>query len=107
MKKILGGRASGKTRRLIRHAARRNAMIVCPTRGQADYVWRTASNMSVLIPRPCSIADLCSGRQDPMKNELMLDEADTILEMLLCRRFSAATFRDDDVDLMWRRGRPR
>lgn len=103
MRKILGGRASGKTRRLIKHAARCNAVIVCPTGRQANCIWRIASNMGIAIPRPVSVAYLRSGRLSPQKNEIMLDEADTILEMLLKRRFVAATFRDNDIEPMWRK----
>ena len=106
MKKILGGRRSGKTRRLIKHAARNNAVIVCMTKHQADHIYLMASQMSVLIPKPISLEELRLGKHVGKRNEFMLDEADTILESLLHVRFSAATFRDNDVERMFRKANP-
>lgn len=106
MKKILGGRQSGKTRRLIKHAARNNGVIVCMTKHQADFIYRMASQMSVLIPKPISLEELRFGKQVGKHNEFMLDEADTILESLLHIKFIAATFRDNDVERVFRKANP-
>lgn len=58
--------------------------------------------MSVLIPKPVSLAELRSGKLLGNRNEIMLDEADTILESLLDCTISAATFRDNDIEKTWR-----
>lgn len=106
MRKILGGRAGGKTRRLIKHAARNNAVIVCLTKRQAKYIHMTASHMSAMIPKPVSLHELMSGSFSCYRGEIMLDEADLILEKLIGFKVSAATFSDNDVEKTWRRANP-
>lgn len=88
MEKIILNRGMGKTSKLIKISEERNLPIICFSFMERDRISRQAKAMGTAIPHPISINELPKLQGRGVK-EVLVDEADLILNELICRETGA------------------
>ena len=80
MKKIIGGRGTGKSTELIRRSADTGNYIVVPTKRRANHLFKQAKDMGINIPYPVTWDEIKHGidltirkRGSKMKNNVTSD----------------------------------
>ena len=81
MKLIYSGRQTRRTTELIKRCGEyRYALIVCPTKKQADYVFKMSLGMGVNIPMPITFRDFIEGGFfSPNIDAFLIDNLDDCL----------------------------
>ena len=89
-------RQSGRTTELIKRCAElNNAVIVCPTRTQADYVFKMSVDMNVKINYPTSFNDFCT--RGCGYDTILIDNLDLCLQMIARRtRIDTVVLESED-----------
>lgn len=82
MELIIKPRQSGRTTELIKRCAKyRYAAIVCPSRKQAEYVFKMANDIGESIPMPITFSEFVDGRfYAPNIEAFLFDNLDGCLE---------------------------
>ena len=84
MKLIYRPRQTGRTTELIKQCAAYNyAIIVCPTRVSADYIFQKSKELGENIPLPICISEFCTGRfNNRHVDAFLFDDLDSCLRVL-------------------------
>lgn len=102
MNLIIKPRQSGRTTELInRCASYRYALIVCPTREQAEYVFKMAIDSKMDIPMPITFKEFVDGRfYAPNINAFLFDDLDGCLEVYSHGvKIDSVVFEEGRVDI--------
>lgn len=96
---IVKGRGKGKTYGLILKSAATGYPIITPH--NVDYIISQARDMKVRIPEPISCQNLTKLRNNlrGTNNKVLLDEADTIIEMLIGVKVDSMTITPENLIL--------
>ena len=80
MKVLYYSRGAGKTISLIRLAYENNYMIVCPTRQDAERIWRMSRAFGIPVHLPLTIREFVEGRYYPPASKgVVIDDVDRCL----------------------------
>lgn len=83
MKIILGGRASGKTTKLIQESAETGRRILTHNKETAREIWWQAQSLGYDIPIPLTVMDLKPGTRAEIKKQgILIDDIETTLSAL-------------------------
>lgn len=105
MKKIIGGRGTGKSTELIRRSADTGKYIVVPTKRRADHLFKLAKDMGINIPYPVSCDELKSYSSIDGKSTLslgiLIDDVEALLRhMFVGIPIEGITLMNDDVHIL-------
>ena len=95
MKIITGDRMSGKTTALIKQAAERGAYIVCADQKEAARIHEESRRLGLNIPLPITYSDFEDRRYYGKGCELMIDNAEALVNYLSRFRVVACTVNTD------------
>ena len=102
MKVFVSDRGMGKTTFLIEESAKRKLPILCTNNEQVQFIKRRADWMGIEIPEPISYDRVLRNNQYGMpnpRNEYLVDEAQTLLSIVLGINIKAMTVNVRDGDL--------
>lgn len=87
MKKLISGRQTGKTEKLIRLSAETDATIVTKDLNTAMSIMRRAKGLGLDIPRPIDINTIMDERANgyQLPPGIIVDEADYVLSVMLSK----------------------
>lgn len=92
---ICGGRRSGKTTELIKHASKHNLYILCANKIRVKNVVEIAKELKLEIPFPITLSEL------PLKGrsikEICVDDIDEILYQLLSIDVESFTVTESEI----------
>lgn len=101
MKIILGGRASGKTTKLIQESAETGRRILTHNKELAREIWWQAQSLGYDIPIPLTVMDLKPGTRAEIKKQgILIDDIETTLSALCGATVHTATYKCEDVPLI-------
>ena len=92
-------RGSGKTTRLIVESACSNYPILTSTKQQADYIFRKACEMNIVIPFPYSVSEWINDSRYKFETDgVLIDELDSVLKILLHTKVYSTTLTCDRLN---------
>lgn len=100
MKIILGGRGSGKTKKVLELSAENGIPVLCESRERADRLVIKAHGYGLKIPAPVAFEDM-----NERIKEVYIDEVDLVLEKVLKTKVKLVSINRDcsedilDIDL--------
>lgn len=102
MKIILGGRASGKTTKLIQESAETGRRILTHNKQSAREIWWQAQSLGYDIPIPLSVMDLqrIETKAEIKKQGILIDDIETTLSALCGATVHTATYQCEDTPLI-------
>lgn len=101
MKIILGGRASGKTTKLIQESAETGRRILTHNKEAARGIWWQAQSLGYDIPIPLTVMDLKPGTRAEIKKQgILIDDIETTLSALCGATVHTATYKCEDTPLI-------
>ena len=102
MKIILGGRASGKTTKLIQESAETGRRILTHNKKTAREIWWQAQSLGYNIPIPLSVMDLqrIETKAEIKKQGILIDDIETTLSALCGATVHTATYKCEDTPLI-------
>ena len=101
MKKIIKGRAKGKTTDLIKMSHDTNTYILVNNRARQKSLFAQAREMNIDIPYPVTIEDYMRTRfQGSFIKSILIDDADDVLQAIFSRvHIDAITLSKDEGDV--------
>lgn len=101
MKIILGGRASGKTTKLIQESAETGRRILTHNKEAARGIWWQAQSLGYDIPIPLTVMDLKPGTRAEIKKQgILIDDLETTLSALCGGTIHSVSFCCADTPLI-------
>lgn len=101
MKIILGGRASGKTTKLIQESAETGRRILTYNKETAREIWWQAQSLGYDIPIPLTVMDLKPGTRAEIKKQgILIDDIETTLRALCGATVHTATYKCEGTPLI-------
>lgn len=87
MKKLISGRQTGKTEKLIRLSAETNATIVTKDLNTAMSIMKRAKRLGLDIPRPIDVNTIMDERANgyQLLPGIIVDDADYVLSVMLSK----------------------
>lgn len=95
MKKIIKNRGDGKTTDLVKLSAEKQIPIIVHTNGNINYIKNIARELGLNIPNPIHISSL-DFEKGMSFNEVLVDEADLVLQELLSFKINTLTMSPDN-----------
>lgn len=100
MKIIVGGRASGKTTKLIKESAETGYRIIAFSKDAAKEIYMQAKNLGYDILRPISVIEYVLAPPNSFEQDgILIDELENTLEALFKQKIHAATFCSENMPL--------
>lgn len=102
MKIIIGGRASGKTTKLIQESAETGRRILTHNKDTAKEIWWQAQSLGYDIPIPLSVMDLqrIETKAEIKKQGVLIDDLETVLSALCSGTIHSVSFCCTDTPLI-------
>ena len=105
MKKIIGGRGTGKSTELIKRSANTGEYIVVSTKRRADHLFELAKDMGINIPYPVSCDELKSysfidGKSNLSSGILIDDVEDLLRHLFVGIPIEGITLTNNDVHIL-------
>lgn len=100
MKIIVGGRASGKTTKLIKESAETGYRIVTSNEGAAKAIYMRAKDLGYDILRPISVMEYVLAPNSFEQDGILIDELENTLGALFKQKIHAATFCSENMPLL-------
>lgn len=100
MKIIVGGRASGKTTKLIKESAETGYRIVTSNEGAARAIYMQAKDLGYDILRPISVMEYVLAPPNSFEQDgVLIDDLENTLGALFKQKIHAATFCSENMPL--------
>lgn len=99
MKIIVGGRASGKTTKLIQESAETGYRIIAFSKDAAKEIYMQAKGLGYDILRPISVMEYVLAPDSFEQDGILIDDIENTLETLFKQKIHAATFRSERMSL--------